>query len=97
MNSLISPQWAADKLDCKRGHVYKLTRDGKLAAIKFGPRMVRINEKELERYKATKCKSSGDLDGTEDRSVQSQGKETIDTALSSMKKTRRVQRVLSGN
>ena len=51
MEQLLSPQRVADILDCKRGHVYKLIRDGRLKAENFGPRLVRISEASLQAYR----------------------------------------------
>ena len=51
MENLLSPQRVAEILDCKRGHVYKLIRDGRLQAQTFGPRLVRISESSLQAYR----------------------------------------------
>jgi len=98
MTQLLSPQHVADILACRRGHVYKLIREGELSAIKFGPRMVRIEPEELERYKDSKCKTttSGDLDAIEANGLPSEDEARADAALSSMKLKRKAQRALSG-
>lgn len=97
MDNLLSPMKAAEILDCKRGHVYKLIRDGELASVKFGPRMVRIETKELERYRASKCNRHGALECTVESSPPSRDRDPAAAALSLMRLTGKAQRVLSAS
>lgn len=95
MEQLLSPQRVAEILDCKRGHVYKLIRDGELQAEKYGPRMVRIAETELKRYRERKCKSFGGLAGTAATHARSEEQETTARELRYATIARRTQRLIS--
>lgn len=98
MDRSLSPKTVAELLECKRTHVYKLVRDGLLKAEKYGPRMMRIEESELKRYKDTVClQSNGDLtnSGTDMRPSE-QPKTVADNALNSMRLQQKLHKMLSG-
>lgn len=97
MDRSLSPKTVAELLECKRTHVYKLVRQGLLKAEKYGPRMMRIEESELKRYKDTICQQkNGDLIVSETDSPQSEPpKMDADNALNSMLLRQKLHKMLS--
>jgi len=50
MKGWLQPWRVAKYLDCSRKHVYQLVAEGKLEAIKLGPRAIRISEISLRGF-----------------------------------------------
>ncbi|MBW1992226.1 MAG: helix-turn-helix domain-containing protein [Deltaproteobacteria bacterium] len=50
MKGWLQPWRVAKYLDCSREHVYQLVAQGKLEAIRLGPRAIRISEASLQGF-----------------------------------------------
>jgi|GEM_PF-1713398 len=50
MNELFRVNRVSAILDCSKKHIYRLIKEGKLAALQFGPRQTRVTRESIERY-----------------------------------------------
>jgi excisionase family DNA binding protein len=50
----------AERLDISKKRVYQLVREGRLEAVRFGPRMMRILTPSLERYVAERKRAEAE-------------------------------------